>query len=81
MCQWFLDRMDGEWLKNKDRFIKKINLMHANFCTTEPKSLKFSKYKNVFYMPIVLINHLKNLKFITIIILKVMFFCNEPWSS
>ena len=34
LCQWFLDRMDGEWLKNKNRFIKKINLMHANFCTT-----------------------------------------------
>ena len=51
LCQWFLDRMDGEWSKNKDRFVKKINLMDANFCTTEPKSLKFSNYKNVFYMP------------------------------
>ena len=41
LCQWFLDRMDDEWVKNKDRFIKKFNLMDANFCTTEPKSLKF----------------------------------------
>ena len=51
LCQWFLDRMDGEWFKNKDRFIKKIKLMDANFCTTEPKSLKFRKYDNVYYMP------------------------------
>ena len=43
MCQWFLDRMDGEWKSNKDRFIKKMHLMDANFCTTDPNSLNFNK--------------------------------------
>ena len=51
LCQWFLDRMDGEWEKNKTRFIEKMKLMDANFCTTDPKSLKFNKIDNVFYMP------------------------------
>ena len=51
MAQWFLDRMDGEWINNKKRFLDKINLMDANFCTTDPKSLKLNKKHNVFYMP------------------------------
>ena len=44
LCQWFLDRMDGEWLKNKDRFIKKINLKDSKFFKKEPKSLNITKY-------------------------------------
>ena len=51
MCQWFLDRMDTQWLSNKKRFLDKIDMMDASFCTTEPESLNIpSKYK-VFYMP------------------------------
>ena len=51
MCQWFLDRMDTQWLSNKKRFLDKIDMMDASFCTTEPRSLNItSKYK-VFYMP------------------------------
>ena len=62
MCQWFSDRMDGEWIKNKDRFIKKIELMDANFCTNDPKALNFSKWDNVFYMPNCVDQSLENLE-------------------
>ncbi len=51
MCQWFLDRMDSEWIKNKKRFLDKIDLMDISFCTTDPKSLNFNKKLNVHYMP------------------------------
>ena len=51
MAQWFLDRMDSEWINNKKRFLDKIDLMDASFCTTDPKSLKLNKKHNVFYMP------------------------------
>jgi hypothetical protein len=51
MCQWFLDRMDGEWKSNKVRFIKKMHLMDANFCTTDPNSLNFNKKYLTYYMP------------------------------
>ncbi len=51
MAQWFLDRMDGQWINNKKRFLDKIELMDASFCTSDPKSLNFnSKYK-VYYLP------------------------------
>ena len=40
MCQWFLDRMDTEWVKNLSRFKNKYDLMDANFCTSNPKTLK-----------------------------------------
>ncbi len=51
MAQWFLDRMDSQWINNKTRFLDKIDLMDASFCTTDPKSLKLNKKHNVFYMP------------------------------
>jgi glycosyltransferase involved in cell wall biosynthesis len=51
MCQWFLDRMDSEWITNLIRFKKKLNLMDANFCTSEPKILKISKTKPIYYLP------------------------------
>ncbi len=51
MAQWFLDRMDGEWINNKKRFLDKIDLMDASFCTTDPASLKLSRKHRVFYMP------------------------------
>ena len=51
MAQWFLDRMDTQWIGNKKRFLDKIDMMDASFCTTEPNSLNIpSKYK-VFYIP------------------------------
>ncbi len=51
MCQWFLDRMDSYWLKNLTRFEKKCDLMDANFCTSDPKSLKVSDSNKVYYLP------------------------------
>ena len=51
MCQWFLDRMDSEWMKNLSRFENKFDLMNANFCTSDPKSLNISKKNKVFYLP------------------------------
>jgi glycosyltransferase involved in cell wall biosynthesis len=51
MCQWFLDRMDSHWSKNLVRFKDKMHLMDANFCTTDPKTLKISKKIPIFYMP------------------------------
>ena len=51
MCQWFLDRMDSDWLKNKKRFLDKIDLMDISFCTTDPKSLKINKNHKILFMP------------------------------
>ena len=50
-CQWFLDRMDTKWIKNLNRFEHKLDLMDANFCTSDPKSLGIKKEKPVFYIP------------------------------
>ena len=51
ICQWFLDRMDTDWSKNLVRFTDKMKLMDANFCTTDPKTLKISKKYPIYYMP------------------------------
>ena len=51
MVQWFLDRMDSQWLINKKRFLDKIDIMDASFCTTDPKSLKFPTKKDIYYIP------------------------------
>ena len=51
IVQWFLDRMDTKWLANKKRFLDKIDIMDASFCTTDPISLNLPKDKNIFYMP------------------------------
>ena len=51
LVQWFLDRMDGEWINNKKRFLDKIDLMDVSFCTTDPNSLKISNNHKVFYIP------------------------------
>ena len=51
MTQWFLDKMDTNWIKNKTRFIDKIDLMDCSFCTTSPKELKFKKHNKVYYIP------------------------------
>ena len=51
IVQWFLDRMDSKWTINKKRFLDKISIMDASFCTTEPDSLNFPKGKNIFYLP------------------------------
>jgi glycosyltransferase involved in cell wall biosynthesis len=47
--QWFLDRMDTNWVVNKKRFLDKIKIMDASFCTTDPKSLNLDA--NTFFMP------------------------------
>ena len=51
IIQWFLDRMDGDWLINKKRFLNKIDLFDVSFCTTDPNSLKLPIDKNIFYLP------------------------------
>ena len=52
MCQWFLDKMDDdEWSINKNRFLKKIKYLDANFCTTEPKNIKSFSGKKIKYIP------------------------------
>jgi len=50
-CQWFLDRMDTKWINNLNRFRHKYDLMDGNFCTSDPKNLKFKKDKPIFYLP------------------------------
>ena len=50
-CQWFLDRMDSKWIKNLKRFKHKLDLMDANFCTSDPKSLKIKKENPIYYLP------------------------------
>ena len=51
IAQWFLDKMDSSWIKNKKRFIDKMDLMDCSFCTTHPKELKFQKSSKVFFIP------------------------------
>ena len=51
MVQWFLDRMDSNWINNKKRFLDKIDLMDASFCTTDPVSLQLEKKHRIFYLP------------------------------
>jgi glycosyltransferase involved in cell wall biosynthesis len=51
ISQWFLDRMDSEWKNNKKRFLKKIDIMDASFCTTDPDVLKFPKKNLIYYIP------------------------------
>ena len=51
IVQWFLDRMDSNWINNKRRFLDKIDLLDISFCTTDPTSLNFNKKHNIFYMP------------------------------
>ena len=50
-CQWFLDRMDAKWIKNLKRFKHKLDLMDANFCTSDPKSLKIKNRNPIYYLP------------------------------
>ena len=50
-CQWFLDRMDTKWIKNLKRFKHKLDLMDANFCTSDPKNLKIKKINPIYYLP------------------------------
>ncbi len=61
IAQWFLDRMDTNWKNNKERFIDKINLVDASFCTSDPKTLNISE-KNIFYMPNPVDSSLEKLK-------------------
>ena len=51
IVQWFLDRMDSDWLVNKKRFLDKIDFIDTSFCTTDPKSLNLPLKKNIFYLP------------------------------
>ena len=51
IVQWFLDRMDTDWLINKKRFLSKIDLFDVSFCTTDPKSLKLPVEKNIYFLP------------------------------
>ena len=51
IVQWFLDRMDSKWLVNRKRFLNKLDIMDASFCTTDPKSLGFPTNRNIYYMP------------------------------
>ena len=51
ICQWFLDRMDGPWQINKERFLDKIDYTDSNFCTTSPEVLDLPKDKKIKYIP------------------------------
>ena len=51
IAQWFLDRMDSKWAINKKRFLNKIDVMDASFCTTDPKFLNLPKKKSINFMP------------------------------
>jgi glycosyltransferase involved in cell wall biosynthesis len=51
IVQWFLDRMDSKWKINKKRFLDKIDIVDASFCTTDPNSLQLPLDKKIYYMP------------------------------
>ena len=48
ISQWFLDRMDLQWYFNKNRFLEKLDIMDASFCTTSPDVLGFDVKKKVY---------------------------------
>ena len=65
LCQWFLDKMDdNSWIINKKRFLKKIDIVDANFCTTHPKKIKSLNRKNVQFIPNPVDEAFENLKII-----------------
>ena len=49
--QWFLDKMNEEWRGNKNRFLDKIGIMNASFCTTSTDVLKLPSKSKIFYIP------------------------------
>ena len=51
MAQWFLDKMDTSWIKNKKRFTDKIDYMDCSFCTTSPDELNIKSNNKVYYIP------------------------------
>ena len=51
ITQWFLDKMNESWKKNKKRFLDKIEVMDCNFCTTSPHVLSLPKKYKIFYIP------------------------------
>ena len=51
IAQWFLDKMNESWVKNKKRFLDKIELMDCSFCTTSPDVLSLSKKYQIHYIP------------------------------
>ena len=77
ISQWFLDKMDSHWLSNKKRFLDKLNLMDANFCTTNPDFLKFPKNKPIYFLK----TNLEDLPFLKILLLACLplrnFFCSS----
>ena len=82
ICQWFLDRMDTDWSKNLVRFTDKMKLMDANFCTTDPKTLKISKKYPIYYMPNPVDKSFEKLEnFKSRHLMSDVFFCNEPWCA
>jgi hypothetical protein len=46
-----LDRMDSSWKINKRRFLNKIEIMDASFCTTNPSVLNFPRNRPIYYIP------------------------------
>ena len=51
IAQWFLDKMDDLWLRNRKRFLDKIDFMDSSFCTTSPDILNFSKKNKIYFIP------------------------------
>ena len=51
ITQWFLDKMNESWKKNKKRFLDKIEVMDCSFCTTSPDVLSIPKKYKIFYIP------------------------------
>jgi glycosyltransferase involved in cell wall biosynthesis len=51
ITQWFLDKMNESWKKNKKRFLDKIEAMDCSFCTTSPHVLSVPKKYKIFYIP------------------------------
>ena len=43
--------MDGPWLKNKKRFLDKVDFMDANFLTTSPEVIDLPKKNNFYFIP------------------------------
>ena len=82
ICQWFLDRMDDKWSHNQKRFLDKINLMDANFCTSDPKSIKINNKYNIQYLPNPVDESFEVLKnYENKFFNNDVFFCDEPRCS
>ena len=73
--------MDTFWVNNKKRFLDKIDIVDASFCTTDPSVLGFSSKYKIHFLPNPVDFSFDKLKNFNVKKLNNDVFCNESWST